>query len=59
MSDNHSKSIRLNPYDLPAIRRGAQTAAPKLPSQMRQPYTLSASDRLTKSTVVLRAKRAD
>src|ERR1022692_2302846 len=47
MSDNHSKSIRLNPYDLPAIRRGAQTAAPKLPSQMRQPYTLSASGRLT------------
>ena len=56
MSDN-VKSGRVNPYDLPAIRRTASTAGPKAPSQMRQPYTLSSSQRLTKSTVVLRTKR--
>jgi hypothetical protein len=55
MSDN-LKSGRVNPYDLPAIRRSASTAGAKVPSQMRQPYTLSSSQRLTKSTVVLRTK---
>jgi hypothetical protein len=57
MSDSNSKNARLNPYDLPAIRRGAPTATPKVPVQMRQPYTLSASERLTKSTVVLRPRK--
>ncbi len=57
MSDN--LKMRINPYDLPAIRRSAVAAAPKAPSQMRQPYTLSSSQRLTKTTVVLRAKKFD
>jgi hypothetical protein len=56
MSDN-LKSFRINPYDLPAIRRSAPTAAPKAPSQMRQPYTLSSSQRPTKSTVLFRVKK--
>jgi hypothetical protein len=58
MSDN-LKSVRINPYDLPAIRRGALAAVPRAPSPMCQPYTLSSSQRLTKTTVVLRAKKSD
>ena len=53
------KGVRVNPYDLPAIRRNALAATPKAPSSMKQPYTLSSSQRLTKSTVVLRAKNSD
>lgn len=56
MSDN-PKSVRVNPYDLPALRRSALITTSKSPSPMRQPYTLSSSQRLTKSTVVLRAKK--
>lgn len=56
MRDN-MKSLRVNPYDLATIRRTASVARPKAPSQMRQPYTLSSSQRLMKSTIVLRAKK--
>jgi hypothetical protein len=57
MSDN--LKMRINPYDLPATRRSVVVVAPKAPSHMRQPYTLSSSQRLTKTTVVLRAKKFD
>jgi hypothetical protein len=50
-------SERVSPYDLSAVRRTAKTVVPKAPSPARQPYALSSSQRLTKSTVVLRAKR--
>jgi hypothetical protein len=53
------KAERANPYDLPAVRRDFMALAPKPPAPPRQPYTLSSSQRLTKSAVVLRAKRIE
>ena len=44
---------RVSPYDLCAMHRSASGAELKAPSVMRQPYTLSSSQRLNKSTVVL------
>lgn len=52
------KNVQINPYDLSAIRRSASAAALKAPSPMRQPYTLASSQRLIKSTVVVRTKRS-
>jgi hypothetical protein len=53
-----TKIEQINPYDLSTVRRCASSATLKAPSPMRQPYTLSSSQRLTKSTVVLRTKKA-
>jgi hypothetical protein len=58
MSDKN-KNVHVNPYDLPAVRRSASTGAFKAPAPMRQPYTLASSQRLIKSTVVLRPKKSD
>jgi len=54
MSDKGNSS-RVSPYDLSAIRR-ASTNVVKTPTQARQPYTLSTSQRLMKSTVVIKKK---
>jgi hypothetical protein len=52
------KSVRVNPYDLSAVRRSATTGEFKSSSPMRQPYSLSSSQRLVKSTVIIRSKKA-
>ncbi len=54
-----TKSPQISPYDLSAIHRSVSGAELKAPSFMRQPYTLSSSQRLNKSTVVLlRSKKS-
>jgi hypothetical protein len=53
-----AKSARVNPYDLSAIRRSASTGEFKTSSPMRQPYTLSSSQRLVKS-VIVRTKKSE
>ena len=52
-----AKGIQVSPYDLSAIRRSASATSLKTPSPMRQPYTLASSQRLIKSTVVVRPKK--
>jgi hypothetical protein len=56
MSDK-TRGAQISPYDLSAIRRSASAATLKAPVPMRQPYTLASSQRLIKSTVMLRAKK--
>ncbi len=56
MSDK-TRGSQISPYDLSAIRSSASAATLKAPAQMRQPYTLASSQRLVKSTVMLRTKK--
>ena len=52
-----SKNVRVSPYDLSAVRRSSTTGEIKTAPPMRQPYTLSSSQRLLKSTVIIRSKK--
>jgi hypothetical protein len=54
-----NKNAQANPYDLSAIRRSASVGTLKLSSPTRQPYALTSSPRLIKSTVLLRPKKSD
>jgi len=51
-----TKNSQPNPYDLSAMRRTASNASPKAPAPLRQPYTLSSSQRLMKAAVIIRKK---
>jgi len=51
MSEKTKNSV--SPYDLRTVHRSASGTELKVPSVMRQPYTLSSSQRLNKSTIVL------
>jgi hypothetical protein len=58
MSDKPN-TLQVRPYDLPAVRRSASGVALKAPTPIRQPYSLAASQRFSKTTVVLRSKNSD
>lgn len=49
---------QVSPYDLRAMNRSPFGVVLKAPSVLRQPYTLSSSQRLNKSTIVLRTKKS-
>jgi len=51
MSEKTKNSV--SPYDLHTVHRSAPGVELRAPSVMRQPYTLSSSQRLNKSTAVL------
>lgn len=55
---NKTKTVQVSPYDLAAIRRNSRVVPVKTGAPaIREPYTLASSQRLSKSTVLLRAKR--